>query len=328
MRSLSLQLLPDKRRQKVLVHDWPDPVGPTGNEVKTETIFTGVTNGTERNQLIGGNYAPADEELPTGGNGYQNVGRVIEVGPDVGELKIGDVLFMSAVHAEYAVMPEDDLLVRLPDSIDLREAALLGIASVAMRTCRNAELSVGERVLIVGAGILGQIAVQIAAGMGVRATICDIDVDRLAVAREIGAAETVLDVAGDRWETSVAAGSFDAVIDFAGVPGMEDQLISAVRQRGRVLFIAGRDKVTYTFNLGQGREIQVKQNSHFDRDDLHDTCRLVDRGAVKIGPLLRDVVPVSEAGRIYDTLRDTPGKLMGTVFAWQGCGYPDPNSTP
>ena len=249
-----------------------------------------------------------------------------EYAPMVGTVGAGDqpaqrisvphVLFMSAVHAEYAVMPEDDLLVRLPESIDLREAALLGIASVAMRTCRNAELSVGERVLIVGAGVLGQIAVQIAAGMGVRATICDIDAGRLAAASEIGAAETVLDVSGDRWATRVAAGSFDAVIDFAGVPGMEDQLISAVRPRGRVLFIAGRDKVTYTFNLGQGHEIRIKQNSHFDRDDLTNTCRLVDRGLVRIEPLIRDVVPVSEAKRIYDTLRDTPGKLMGTVFAW------------
>ena len=152
MRSLSLQGLPDKRRQKVLVPDWPDPEGPSGNEVKTRTIYTGVTNGTERNQLIGGNYAPADSELPTGGNGYQNVGKVIEVGTDVCELKIGDVLYMSAAHAEYAVMPEDGLLVKLPGSMDLPEAALLGICSVAMRSCRNAELSVGERVLIVGSG--------------------------------------------------------------------------------------------------------------------------------------------------------------------------------
>ena len=316
MRSLSLQGLPDRRRQKVLVPDWPDPEGPAGNEVKTRTIYTGVTNGTERNQLTGGNYAPADSELPTGGNGYQNVGEVIEVGPDACELKIGDVLYMSAVHAEYAVMPEDGLLVKLPDSMDLTEAALLGICSVAMRTCRNAELSVGERVLIVGAGILGQVAVQVAAGMGARATICDIDGGRLAIAKEIGAAETVLDVSGEQWTQKVGEASFDVVIDFAGVPGMEDQLISAVRPRGRVLFIAGRDKVTYTFNLGQGREVRIRQNSHFDRDDLHNTCRLVARGLIKIGPLICDVVPVSEAKRIYDILRDAPDQLMGTVFAW------------
>ena len=114
----------------------------------------------------------------------------------------------------------------------------------------------------------------------------------------------------------VGEAAFDVVIDFAGVPGMEDQLISALRPQGRMLFIAGRDKVTYTFNLGQGREVRIRQNSHFDRDDLHNTCRLVARGLIKIGPLIRDVVPVSEAKRIYDTLRDAPDQLMGTVFAW------------
>ena len=316
MRTLSIQGLPDKRRQKVLVHDWPEPEGPTGNEVKTETIYSGITNGTERNQLIGGNYAPKDEQLPTGGGGYQNVGRVIEVGPDVSELQVGDVLYMSAAHSEYIVMAEDDLLIKLPDSIDRTEAALFGMTSVAMRTCRNTELKMGERVLIVGAGIIGQVAAQIAAVMGARATLCDINPNRLELAREIGTAETVLDVSGDGWEKGVADGTFDAVIDFAGVPGMEDQLISAVRRRGRVIFIAGRGKVTYTFNLGQGQEIQLKQNSHFDRDDLENLCRLVDQGLVKIAPLIRDVVPVSEAKRIYDTLRDNPNELLGTVFVW------------
>ena len=254
--------------------------------------------------------------MPTGGNGYQNVGRVIEVGADVSQLQIGDVLYMSALHAEYVVMPEDGLLIKLPDSIDHKEAALFGMTSVAMRTCRNAELQVGERVLIVGAGIIGQVAAQIASSMGARVALCDINADRLEIAEQIGAAETVLNVAGDGWKKEIADGTFDAVIDFAGVPGMEDQLISAVRQRGRVVFIAGRDKVTYTFNLGQGREIQLKQNSHFDRDDLQNLCRLVDRGLVKIAPLIRDVVPVSEAKRIYDTLRDTPDELLGTVFVW------------
>ena len=316
MRTLSIQGLPDKRRQKVLVDGWPEPEGPTGNEVKTETIYSGITNGTERNQLIGGNYAPKDEQLPTGGNGYQNVGRVIEVGPDVKELQVGDVLYMSAAHSEYIVMAEDDLLIKLPDSIDRTEAALFGMTSVAMRTCRNTELKMGERVLIVGAGIIGQVAAQIAAVMGARPTLCDINPNRLDLAREIGAAETVLDVSGDGWEKGIADGTFDAVIDFAGVPGMEDQMISAVHRRGRVIFIAGRGKVTYTFNLGQGQEIQLKQNSHFDRDDLQNLCRLVDRGLVKIAPLIRDVVPVSEAKRIYDTLRDNPTELLGTVFVW------------
>ena len=316
MRALSLQLLPDKRRQKVLVSDWPEPIGPTMNQVKTETLYTGITNGTERNQLIGGNYAPADERLPTGGLGYQNVGRVIEVGPDVKDLKRGDVLYMSVEHAEYSVVPEDGLLLKLPESVDRTHVALFGMSAVAMHTCRNAELRVGERVLVVGAGCVGQMTAQIAAVMGARVTLCDIDSRRLEIAQQIAAIEATLDVSGDGWKSGIVDETFDTVIDLAGVPGMEDQLIRSVRRRGKVLFIAGRDKVTYTFNLGQGREIVIKQNSHFTRDDLENLCRFVSQGLVNIGTLIRDVVPVNEAKRIYDTLRDTPKELLGTVFVW------------
>jgi len=74
--------------------------------------------------------------------------------------------------------------------------------------------------------------------------------------------------------------------------------------------------VTYTFNLAQGREITFKQNSHFDKGDLAELCRLVERGLVRIGPLIREVVCVEEAPRIYDTLRDAPSQLLGTVFFW------------
>jgi threonine dehydrogenase-like Zn-dependent dehydrogenase len=77
------------------------------------------------------------------------------------------------------------------------------------------------------------------------------------------------------------------------------------------------DLVNYTFNCGQCREIVIKQNSHFDRFELGEICRLVARGMVRIAPLIQYVVPATEAKRIYDTLRDEPNKLFGTVFDWK-----------
>jgi len=315
MRALVTRLRSDGSRQKVLVADWPEPGSPEGNQVKTQTIYSGVTNGTERNDLLGGNYAHSDEDLPAGW-GYQNVGRVTETGPEAQALKAGDVLYIGADHMEYVVTAEDGLLLKLEHGVEPDQAALFGMASVAMRTCRNAKLNMGERALIVGPGCIGQLAAQIAAVMGARVSICDIDPGRLAIARQIGAAEEVLDVSGDGWAAAVPEEAFDAVIDLAGVPGMEDSLLTAARRRGRVLFIAGRFKINYTFNLGQDREITIKQNSHFDRSDLANLCRLVQRGLVQIGPLMRDIVPVEQADRIYNTLRDRPQELLGAVFEW------------
>jgi 2-desacetyl-2-hydroxyethyl bacteriochlorophyllide A dehydrogenase len=326
MKAIVTRLMADKKREKVLVDNWKDPEGPTGRQIKTRTLFSGITNGTERNDLVRGNYATPDERLPSGW-GYQNVGKIIETGPDCKELKVGDVVFMSDDHKEYCVIAEDGLLVKLPPEVDPKHAALFGMASVAMHTCRNAQLRMGDTFLVVGGGFIGQIAAQIATVMGARVTLVDVDERRMKMAREIGAAETVLNVSGDGWEKNIStfdladpwssAGPFDAVLDVAGVPGMENKLISAAKLRGTVLFIAGRGEVKYNFNLGQGREITIKQNGHFDRDDLANLCRLVARGMFKIGPMIQDVVPPKQAKHIYDTLRDEPNKLFGTVFDWQ-----------
>ena len=305
----------DGVREKVLVDDWPQEQAPGAGQIKTRTLFTGITNGTERNQLIRGNYAPADNGLPAP-LGYQSVGEVTEVGPGVSEFAIGDVVFTDRTPVEFPLSTVSGNVVLLPDAVDRSQAALFGMASVAMHTVRNAELEVGERLLIVGAGCVGQLTAQLAALRGARVTIGDIIEPRLELARQIGAAERVIDTSGEGWTQHVEDSSFDAVVDLAGVPGMEDQLIRATTHRGRILFIAGRFKVEYTFGLGQGREIAIKQNSHFDQDDLRQTCRLVERGSLDVGSLLTEVVPVADAVRIYDTLRDRPEAFMGLVFKW------------
>jgi threonine dehydrogenase-like Zn-dependent dehydrogenase len=68
--------------------------------------------------------------------------------------------------------------------------------------------------------------------------------------------------------------------------------------------------------LGQAKCITIKQNSHFSREDLEILTTLVADGTVRIGPLVQDVVPVTEADRIYRALRDEPSTLFGTVFVW------------
>ncbi len=318
MRAIVIRNQDAKIREKVLVPDWPAPAQPHTNQVKIKSLYSGITNGTERNQLLKGNYAPGDRLLPMP-TGYQTVGRVIETGPDTQHLQTDDTVFIgesTGGHLDYIVIAEDALLIKLPQEVDLSEAAIYGMAGVALNTIRNTDLKIGERVLVVGAGCVGQVAAQFAALQGARVTICDIDDRRLEIARQVGAAEQTLNVEGDSWSAQIADESFDAVLDFAGVPGMEEQLILAMRTGGRVLFIAGRDRVDYPFNLAQRRLITVKQNSHFYVDDLENLARLHSRGRIELASLIQDVVLAEEAKRIYDTLRDRPNDLLGTVFSW------------
>ncbi len=315
MKALVIKLLPDKQREKTLVYDWKEPPSPVRNEVLCKTVFTGLTNGTERNQLIGGNYAPSDENLPSGG-GYQNVGRVIETGPDVAHLQVGDLVYASVDHVEKFTIAENGLLLRLPEDVDPAEAALFGIAGVAMHCCRRVDPRIGEKVLIVGQGCIGIFASQIAYAMGARVSVCDIEESRLEEARKIGVAEQILNTGGDAWNTQIHEGGFDIVMDFAGATDLVTPMIRACKNRGRLLLVAGRFDVNYTFNIAQFKEISILHCSHFNRGDLDNLCRFLRQGSIKIAPLIRHRVSLNEVSEIYRWLRDEPMRLLGTVFEW------------
>jgi len=317
-----MQLMPDGRREKVLRADWPEPPAPEGNQFKIQTLFSGITNGTERNNLLRGNYAVPDEALPVG-YGYQNVGRVIELGPDCETINVGDVVYTSEDHHEFLIDNEDGLLIKLPDNIDPKHAALFGVASVAMHDVRRAEAKLADRVLVVGAGPIGQFTAQAARASGAHVTVVDIDQHRLDLAGECGAHQTIQVTGDDTWSGPIRkAGPFDIVFEDSGADvlghiigvGWGDGVI---KHRGKVVVIAGRDDVVYRFNSGQGTEVTILQASHFDNSDLAEVTRLVAGGVIVVAPLIQDVVKPDQSKRIYDALRDKPNSLMGTVFDWR-----------
>lgn len=295
-------------------------------QILCRTLFSGLTNGTERNVLMGGNYGGT---WP-GRCGYQTVGRVIEVGAGVQGYGVGDVVYSGNFHqhvaffAAHVGVPTDpnNLLLRLPAGVEPRHAALFGMASVAMHDVRRAGVRLGDRVLVVGAGCIGLFTAQCARAAGAKVTVCDVDERRLAIARQLGAHHTAATVDEAAWQALRAErGPFDVVFEDSGAPIL-DRIIGAtwgqglVRHRGTVVLIAGRSRIDYSFNAGQGAELAVLQASHFERSDLEELCRLVIEGVVQVAPLLQDVVPIAAAVALYDRLRDTPNTLLGTVFDW------------
>ena len=284
------------------------------------TLYSGLTNGTERNVMMGGNYSSG---FPSS-CGYQNVGEVLAIGDGVEGYLIGDVVFSGEhlKHRQYFSTPAgpEGLVVTLPPAIDRQHAALFGVASVAMHDVRRANIQIGERVLVVGAGPVGQCTAQIARLAGAVVTVCDLNAHRLAIAAELGAHATL--VADEDWANIIAAGPFDCAIEDSGA-AILDFLVGShpgngiIKHGGRVVMIAGRDRVDYRFNYGQGSELSILHASHFTADDLRETCRLAAEGKLHTGPIIQDQVPYTAMQGIYDQLRDDPASLFGVVFDWQ-----------
>lgn len=127
-----------------------------------------------------------DQPMPLG---YSSAGTIVEVGAGMEGFAAGDRVACGggnyAVHAEYDLVPRN-LLVKLPDSVDFESAAFTTLGAIAMQGFRLAQPQLGDRVCVIGLGLLGLMAVQIARAAGCEVFGIDLSSKRVKLARELG----------------------------------------------------------------------------------------------------------------------------------------------
>lgn len=121
--------------------------------------------------------------------GYSASGRVIEVGSEVTNFKVGDEVACAgsnyANHAEIIDVPQN-LVVKIPKNVNFENASTVALGSISMQAVRRANLNFGEYLVVIGMGILGQISAQIATSAGYKVIAIDLDDRRLNIAKENG----------------------------------------------------------------------------------------------------------------------------------------------
>jgi len=118
--------------------------------------------------------------------GYSSAGEVIEVGEGVTEFEVGDKVACAgagyANHAEIVTVPIN-LCVKLDTNTNLKDAAYNTLGAISMQGVRQADLRLGESCVIIGLGLLGQLAALILKASGV--TVIGIDVSEAAVKQAV-----------------------------------------------------------------------------------------------------------------------------------------------
>ena len=296
----------------------PPEVGP--GQALLETLYSGITNGTERHGLMGhhgygGGYP--------GRHGYQHVCRVAAVGDGVDALKVDDVLFLGLYvgHRGWHVVnaiPQPPLSVVLPDGVERGACALLGVAGVALRALRRTRASAGSNVWVCGLGPIGIFGAQCARAVGARVTVSDLIDTRLQAARETGAHRVVDMRAADAWQRLGEGGPYDVIFDGSGY----ERLFSDVFERGllahagAIAAIAVRGETTFPWSMLHGTEASIEVSCHFAVDELTCLLHFLQCGLLQIEPVISHRVPVTDAPAIYATMRDDPRALYGVVFDW------------
>jgi predicted dehydrogenase/threonine dehydrogenase-like Zn-dependent dehydrogenase len=179
-----------------------------------------------------------DEPLPLG---YCNAGTVCGMGDGVQDLAIGDRVVSNGPHAEY-VLVSRNLVAKVPESVGLEDAPFAVIGAIALQGLRLAAPTLGETLVTIGLGLVGQLSAQLAVAHGCVSIGLDIDEKKAALAATFGTHGIAIASGSDPvaavMERTAGRGA-DAVIITASSRNdtLVNQAARMCRKRGRIVLV-------------------------------------------------------------------------------------------
>lgn len=284
--------------------------------------------------------------------GYSSAGTIVEAGVGLEGFSIGDRVACAggghAVHAEYALVPQN-LLVKLPERVDFESASFDTIGAIALQGFRLAALHVGERVAVIGLGLLGLLTVQIANAAGCNVFGIDLDRNRVELAKTFGVQAVERSNATDTGMAFSQGRGFDAVlicadtksddpIELAGQLARHKGKVVAVGAVGlnipRKIYYEKELEVVVSRSYGPGRYDTRYEEEGIDypynyvrwteNRNMEAVLELIANGKIDVQPLITHRFDIEKADKAYELIsHGDPSSFLGVVI-----NYPQTDALP
>jgi 2-desacetyl-2-hydroxyethyl bacteriochlorophyllide A dehydrogenase len=335
--------------REIRLEDLPGaPLGP--GQVRIETLYSGISAGTELATYRGSNpYLhmrwDAEQRLfqasdtpslayPVRTMGYEEVGRVVELGPGAIAPAVGDLVYGTWGHRTEAVVDAAWAAARrLPDGLDPLLGIFSHIGSVALNGVHDAAIRIGDTVAVFGLGVPGQIVAQLAKRSG--ATVIGVDplADRRRLAIALGAVDLALDPAAGGAAEAIKAHTdgrgADVTIEVSGVAAALHEAIRATAYSARVVAVGFFQGTPTGLALGdefhhnrvslissQISGVAPEQSYRWDKPRLARTVMALQAdGTLNLRPLVSHVLPFAEAAAAFAMLDAAPESALQVVLA-------------
>lgn len=318
-------------RGEVELESCPIP-SPAAGQLLIQTQVSLISPGTERAWFLGLPNTPATYPQTAG---YSNIGQVVQVGAGVDGWSAGDRVASAANHVAFAAV-DAATCVPVPAGLPAEEAVFFNLASIAMQGVRKARVELGEPVVVIGGGLIGLMAVQLARLSGaVPAIVVDKNPGRLEFA-ELAGADAAL-VADQQLEDRVASlcGGDGAavVIEATGFPNAILSAFALARPGGRVVLLGSTRGETEQVNfyrdvhkkglaiLGAHDMTRPRVDSApgwwTQRDDQRTALALLAARRLAVQPLITHRFGWRDAVAAYELLKQWDLNALGMVLNWQ-----------
>jgi len=217
-------------------------------------------------------------------------------------------------YSDHVLIPSYRYLVKIEDDLDINEAATLSCSALtAYNAVKNARLRPDDNVVIVGAGGLGLMAMQLAKAIaGAKIIAIDLEDDKLKVARKDGHADNIInskkeDPVKTVMELTDKIGA-DAVIDFVNGSKTVETDMQILRRRAKLVLVGlygGELKLSLVTMPTRAYKIIGSYTGSLN--DLDELVSLAKRKVIK--PVVSDKFKLDQATEALSKLKD--GKIMG-----------------
>lgn len=302
---------------------------PKADEVVVKTDFSTVSCGTEKANIMG-----IVNPFPIDYLGYSSSGTVTDKGDGVENIEIGDkVVVYWGTHSRYNTVHQRNV-VKIPDGINMQDAALSFIATFPLAAIRKTHLEIGESAIVVGLGLLGQLAVKLLRASGA----CPVIVIDPVEARRNEALENGADYAFSTEENfaekikEITCGGANVAVEVTGVGAGLDAALDCMAKFGRVALLGCTRDKNFTIDyyrkihypgitlVGAHTSARPEFESHpgyfTHRDDINAVFKLMLGKRLDISSLIKKTYSPEDCYDVYTQLVCDRNFPITVQFDW------------
>ena len=220
--------------------------------------------------------------------------------------------------ADYVTAPSSHVF-RLPDSIGSQAAPLVQVLTTCLHAQRQVQIFPSESVVVFGLGVTGQLHVQLAKARGASPVIgVTRSAEKRALAEQLGADVTIPGGAGAIEKVRDATGGrgADVIIETTGVLPSVAAAVAMARSGGRILLfgiITAKEGALPFYDL-YFKELALISARVAKSEDYPSSLALVERGQVRLEPLISDILPLGELSTAIGMLGSDNAQRMKIIL--------------
>ena len=316
------------------------PPGP--DEVRIAALFSGISHGSE--MMVYRGEVPTDlsldSTLPTlQGSfsfpvkyGYASVGRAVDVGNGISELAEGDLVFAYNPHETYYTVPAS-VVIKLPPELEPRIGIFAANVETAVNALLDAAPRLGERVVVIGQGVVGLLITQLVRKAGASLIVTsDLFEKRRRLSLSAGA-DVAVDPSTEDLSERVSAltrgTGADVVIEASGQPRALDDAVRVATHEGRVVIVSwyGIKRAGLALGSDFHRKRLTLKSSQVSNLDPAITPRwtILRRRELAVSylrelfldELISDVFPLDRAAEAYRLIDERPAEVLQVILDYK-----------